>query len=278
MTGLFGIQPPRPAYFTETVNGHLTKVGNAAVLTAAEKESIRRSLNYMRSQLTQYFGDSINEQLTFGSFSRGTILPRWMDTYSDVDHMIVFENDGSQPQTDLNRLRRFVELKYQRSAIKQSHPTIQLELNHICFELVPAIDAFFYGYNIPAPASDFMDWMDTNPTGFNSDLTSANTTHNSLIKPLVRIMKYWNAQAGYPFASFELEKNIVGNVSYYNSDLKAHFYEQVDNLSTWWGLPQWKRERIQRLKDKVSTIKELERQYNSVEAVARIKQILPLSN
>lgn len=59
--------------------------------------------------------------------TRNTILPRYMDSHSDVDYMVVFKDSGFRPQTYLERLRRFVERNYTRSQIKQSHPTIQLE-------------------------------------------------------------------------------------------------------------------------------------------------------
>jgi hypothetical protein len=62
-----------------------------------------------------------------------------MDEKSDIDYMVVFSDRDYQPQTYLDRLRRFTEYYYQKSEIKQSHPTIQLELNHIRFELVPAV-------------------------------------------------------------------------------------------------------------------------------------------
>jgi hypothetical protein len=75
--------------------------------------------------------------------------------------MIVFDTSEGQkkPQTYLNRLRRFAELKYSTSEVFQSSPTIVLSLNHISFELVPAI--YNYGYQIPSPASSWEEWMST---------------------------------------------------------------------------------------------------------------------
>lgn len=78
------------------------------------------------------------------------MLPRSYDPSSDVDYMVVFKNVIYQPQTYLNKLRDFVNYYYRTSEIKQSHPTIQLNLNHITFELVPASHNILFGYQIPS--------------------------------------------------------------------------------------------------------------------------------
>ena len=51
--------------------------------------------------------------------------------------------------------------------------------------------------------------MNTDPNAFNTDLTNCNKNNNNLIKPLIRIMKYWNANAGYVFESYQLEKILL---------------------------------------------------------------------
>jgi lysine/ornithine N-monooxygenase len=68
-------------------------------------------------------------------------------------------------------LKFFVERYYSASERKQSHPTIRLNLNHITFELVPAVYNVLYGYQIPAPENNFETWISTDPNDFNSKLT-----------------------------------------------------------------------------------------------------------
>ena len=106
--------------------------------------------------------------------------------------MIVFNTsvDGiKKPQTYLDRLRIFANKKYATSEIFQSHPTIVLSLNHINFELVPAI--YNYSYQIPSPASSWSEWLATDRAGTNQALLDKNKTENYQIKPLVRLIKYW---------------------------------------------------------------------------------------
>lgn len=78
--------------------------------------------------------------------------------------MVVFEKGGYNPQTYLDRLKRFVEQRYGSSEIYQSSPTIVLELNHIKFDLVPALHQYGTTYNIPNGPSA---WQSTNPNDFN---------------------------------------------------------------------------------------------------------------
>jgi hypothetical protein len=134
-----------------------------------------------------------------------------MDQRSDIDYLVVFAESTNQPQTYLNRLRRFVEVYYGRSEIAQSNPTIVLSLRYINFELVPAINHWFSGLQIPAKAADYQNWIDTDPTGFNRELTRANQNNKNLIKPVVRLIKYWNACNRYPFESYELEQKVVSH-------------------------------------------------------------------
>lgn len=260
------------------VNGYLRRVGHFAIVRDKEKQSIKRSVGKMKLLLRRYFKDEISEHCIFGSYSRGTILPRSMDPRRDVDYMVVFDDRDYQPQTYLNQLRRFVEGNY-RSEICQSHPTIQLELNHIRFELVPAISAWWYGYSIPAKAADFENWVSTNPTKFNDELTELNKKHNSLIKPLIRIAKYWNAGAGYPFESYELEKHIVSNVRgvwYFSNKqtLKNYFFEFVEGLSAY-GRAEWKVQAVERLQSIVEIVKEADACEDDETAIDGLQRILP---
>jgi tRNA nucleotidyltransferase (CCA-adding enzyme) len=150
-----------------SVLSHLTKRASDAVLSGTEKDSISKSISTLKNRIDSYFGSDVTNHFQFGSSTRGTILPRSMDGHSDIDYMVIFKDDGSKPQTFLNRLKRFVDYYYSRSEIYQSSPTIVLELNHIKFELVPAKEVWGQKY-IPDGKGD---WMTTNPNDFNDTLT-----------------------------------------------------------------------------------------------------------
>ena len=203
-----------------------------------------------------------------------------MDANSDIDYMVVFVEDSARPQTYLNRLRRFVETYYTRSEISQSNPTIVLSLNHIKFELVPAINQIYSSLQIPAKASAYEDWIRTEPVEFNQELSTANQSNRNLIKPLVRVIKYWNARNGYPFESYSLEQNIVrhgyGLDSLFgNYQLKDYFYEYVESMYADWFAPQWKKDAVARAKRLASEAKHEEQQGFPATAEETIKKLLP---
>ncbi|MBF0098411.1 MAG: hypothetical protein HQM04_15285, partial [Magnetococcales bacterium] len=122
-----------------SVLSYLEGRASQAVLQQTEKDSIERSIKTLRARLDSNLGEKISEQIQFGSSTRGTILPRRMDSESDIDYMVRFNDSQYTPQTYLNWLKRFALSSYSKSEVLQSNPVIVLELNHIKFELVPAV-------------------------------------------------------------------------------------------------------------------------------------------
>lgn len=261
-----------------SVNSYLTNLASRLVLSPEENSSITTSINTLSSRLDSYFGGTITRHFKFGSSTRGTILPRRADSNSDIDYMVVFNvSDGlKKPQTYLDRLRRFASDKYSTSEIYQSHPTLVLELNHIKFELIPAVPwLLIFGYQIPSPSSSWSDWMQTNPNAFNQKLTEKNKSNNSQIKPLIRLIKYWNANNGYPWNSFLLEDFICDQYYWFSSTLKDFFYKFWGLISYDYGTPQSTKDKIDKAKQCVSNARTLEQNGYADQAQAEIEKLLP---
>lgn len=194
-----------------SVNSYLESLASTLVLSEIEENNISTSVSKIKERLDYYFSD-INEKIIFGSYSRGTILPRRADEKSDVDIMVVFDNsNGYKPQSFINRLKGFAEYYYKTSEIHQSNPTVVLKLNHIKFELVPAYKTY-NSYYIPNGPSN---WMYTDPTGFHSTLLTCNKNNSYKIKPVIRLLKHWDiAKNNRHMASFVLEKQIAEEMNY----------------------------------------------------------------
>jgi predicted nucleotidyltransferase len=258
-----------------SVNSHLVSLGSDLVLSEIEKSNISKSISTLSSRLSTYFGSGITSQLQFGSSTRGTILPRKADSNSDIDYMVVFDTSDGQkkPQTYLDRLKRFAESKYSTSEITQSSPTIVLSLNHIKFELVPAINN--YGYQIPSPAASWSEWTNTDPSGTNEALQNKNKAEYFQIKPLVRLLKYWNARKGHPFSSFELEQYVVG--MYFGSciSLKDYFYTLWSGISCTYDSAQYMKDMVASAKEHARKAKEYENDNMPASAESEIKKIVP---
>ncbi|PXA04625.1 nucleotidyltransferase [Coraliomargarita sinensis] len=269
-----------------SLNGYLTRLSRAAFVRDLEREQIDRSAAEIQKRIKRYFGNEVREQKFFGSYERGTILPRYMDDSSDVDLMIIFKDDGSKPQTHINRLRKFADKWYPNSARSQSSPTFALELKHVRFELVPAIEGWWSGIKIPAPRSDLNDWLETDPDSFSEELTAQNRSHNNQIKPLCRIMKYWNVSMGRPYESYQLEQmiaehgfqNLVVSFLYGRLDLWGCFHSFASKLTemSFYDMPIVEQRALERLQAVLAKIDRYQRNGDELNAENALQRVLPL--
>lgn len=241
----------------DTPNTHLVAVARSLVLSDDEQNRISTSISTLQTRLNSWFGNDVIKHFRFGSSVRETILPRIVDEGSDIDYMVVFNNQYQyKPATLLDKLRAFAKYYYSRSEIHQDHPTMVLELNHIKFELVPAYQTYSWSdsYYIPAPSSNYADWMSTNPTEIKNKVNDANNRYNSQIKRLIRLLKYWNVRNYMVYSSFELENHIAGRVFFLCTSLEDYFYDAISNLPTY-TLPQYKKDKVKKLQDSVTEIR-----------------------
>lgn len=254
-----------------SVLSFLTDTASNAVLSSTEQSSIATSISTLQNRMGLHFANGVIKQhFRFGSSTRGTILPRSMDDRSDIDYMIVFSENNATPQTYLNRLKTFVEKYYSSSDIRQSSPTIILELNHIKFDLVPATTTWLGELQIPNSSGG---WMTTNPNDFNSTLEAKNKEHKSLIKPTIRLFKYWNATAGFPFQSFEMEKWVCGLSFWFLSNQKDYFLAVIESLNTSLSYSLWVNNEITRAKTIVANVRQHEKNDMLVTAENEIKKL-----
>lgn len=206
------------------INAYLRNISSNLVLKDEEKVHVDSSIETFKNRIKYYFKYEelfkIMEISVFGSYARNTILPRTIDEESDVDIMIVFEDDGSTPQTYLNRVRRAVEKYYSLSEIKQSSPTIVLEMKHIKFEITPAVKdngSYYIKQND--------GWQKTNALDDFDYLQLANKNSSYDLKPIIRLVKYWNVTKDKKYcSSYQLEKSLVNKFlsgTYSNYDLKT---------------------------------------------------------
>ena len=254
-----------------TVNSYLQQLSSDLVLSPSENESVSKSKDAIMTRLRLYFDTDINEMNLFGSYDRGTILPRKADENSDIDLMIVFNNSNQyKPQTFLNRLKLFAEKYYNTSIIHQSSPSIVIDLQHIKFELTPAY--IEHGlYYIPRNQTD---WMITDPDGFSDSLVECNRNNDYIIKPIVRLLKLWNIEKNYrDIASFELEKTIAYEMKF------AYIYltSYTDYVRECFEKIKYKTDssRVSSAIDHIDKAVDYERQGLSYSAEQEIKKVFP---
>ena len=215
-------------YITQTTKKLFISYGST------EKMSIDNSVGYLKTNLKNYFGNQIVEIILFGSYTRGTIIPRKYDLNSDVDIMVVFNTDfypEKRPNTYRENLKRFVNLKYSRSISTKDLPSIMLILSKIKFDLVPAVkNTTWFSETLYIP-KDQIEWQSTNPKRFNEELTDSNQKYKNIVKPIIRLLKYWNHKNNYPYDSYELEQ-IISQMNFKGDNIETGFYYAIDQLPT----------------------------------------------
>ncbi|PRY83129.1 SMODS domain-containing nucleotidyltransferase [Alkalibacterium olivapovliticus] len=258
-----------------TVDGYLSTLSNELVIRDSKKDSITLSILTLNIRLKSYFGSEVVDIIKFGSYSRGTILPRNFDEKSDVDVMVIFKNEHNfKPQTFLDKLKRFASAKYSTSEVYQSSPTIVLELNHIKFELVPANKVYSWSndtYNIP---KSYSTWMLTHPKSFDDTLVECNKNNNYKMKPIIRLLKYWNIKKNYrELASFGLEKKTaeeMGLAYFFCSSYSDYVKEGLKTIRTYNSSY-----RFDLAIDKINQALTLEKEGKLYAAEIKIKEVFP---
>ena len=262
-----------------TINYKLQKVAADLFIkyNSTEREDIDKKVHNFKTNIKRYFGNSVSDIIIFGSYKRDTILPRKFDESSDIDILVIFNQAEKEftPETYRNQLRRFADFKYSTSRVIKDHPSIVLEMSNIKFDLVPCrVYQTFWNsiYQIPSKNGT---WMDTDPRGFNETLTNANIRYKSIVKPLIRLFKRWNAYNNYPYASFDLER-IIASMNFTNDNYETGFIYAIKQLPTN-GLAEYNAKKVHTLKYNGSWIEEYlcrDTQEKAIEVVCRILGII----
>ncbi len=100
-----------------------------------------------------------------------------------------------------------------------------------------------------------------------------------LIKPIIRLVKYWNAQNGHVFESYGLEQEIVeyqfyGRGFFGTPDLTEYFFEYMAELSLPWGAAQWKKDKVSRARTLINNAHRYRKAGNESQAEDELKKLL----
>lgn len=260
------------------INDYLTKLSQQLIVPDSEKKKIDTSITFLKEKIWGLFQNRLADVTVFGSYDRGTMLPQAIDKDADVDILVIFKKDEFQPQTYLNQLRSFSEKTYPKSSVFPQHPSIVVELDHVRFELVPAIsdkDSWSNsGLLIPAPPSKDFKWLETNPVKFKKKVLDKNEQEKQLMLPLLKLIKYWNVTQGGHFTSYYLENFATGR-SYPKKNLKEFFYEIIYDIADQRHEPK-ERKAIDELYERRRRLKALEKENISEYIEQELTSFLPL--
>lgn len=216
------------------LNTYLTELSQKLIVGETQDKKILSSYDNLEGLLFKEFRAELDTVSRFGSYDRGTAfsLPNNEKSF-DVDILITFKKDEFQPQTYLNKIKNLGQKIYPRSGVSADFPTVAIEMNHVLFELVPAIKTGNgTEVKIPAPRGNEEKWIETDPEKFKKKLLERDNDCDGMIIPLIKLAKYWNKCNGDNFYSFYFEEFIIRN-SYPGCDtIREYFFEFISDLGT----------------------------------------------
>lgn len=244
-----------------------------------EEKSIKTSLDTLKIHLNNWpKANEILEHHEFGSFVRGTKLPKSIDADTDIDYMVVFDSSRFKPQTYIEKIREFANKYYKYSPVHQDHPTMVIELGNVRFEITPAVKMYgasYPRYNIPAPQQSFLQWIDTYPEEIEHSLNEANRRSDCMLKPLIRLLKYWNVKNGKILTSFKIEQYVCNHVFMGCRNLEDYFFEGASWLSMAQAMTEDEREKVKALQLALSEIRRYKQNGQEALAVLQLRNVLP---
>ena len=260
------------------VNSYLERLSRNLTSSKEERDKINTSFNYLEGKIFEHFRDRINKVYLFGSYERGTELPASIFDESDVDVMVIFKSNEYQPDTFLKHLQEFADKVYPRSDVLPDHPAINISLNHIKFELIPAYykNEFWNGdvLKIPAPRRKELKWINTDPEKLKKNLKEKNEKENGQILPLIKLIKYLNLIQESPYDSYKIEEFAL-SCNYSCKLLKDYFYKFIDELDTD-GQTESQLRFIKELKKNKERLLLLEKNDMVDYAILELKKVLPV--
>ena len=148
-----------------------------------------------------------------GSFGNGTSISR----YSDVDRFAVIppQNLNKNSTYMLNRVRNALNIRFRRTDIRISRPTVIIRFGTDAKESTEVTPAYYIGntqrdsyrvYGIP----NFLNgWMRSSPDAHNAYVRNIDQKLGGKVKPLIRFIKAWKYYWNVPISSFYLELRVA---------------------------------------------------------------------
>lgn len=146
--------------------------------------------------------------ILIGSYDRRTLI-RYLKE-GDVDVMVILNYGANQgwdnPDGTIRALDKFkavLDKAYPYTEKGRDRNCITMKFTEFRLDIVPAF-AYDTGY-YTIPDSIRRTWVQTDPIAFAQSITDVNKKLNNNFVPLIKMIKAWNRNEGWPIRSFHLE-------------------------------------------------------------------------
>jgi hypothetical protein len=148
------------------------------------------------------------ESKLIGSYARHT-LTRYLSE-ADVDVMVILHYGDNEDWDSaegaikaLDKFRAILDEAYPHTDKRRDRNCITMKFSEFRLDVVPAFQ-YEQGY-YEIPDSIRKEWVPTNPSSFAGSITDVNKAMDGSFVPLIKMVKAWNREVGWPIASFHLE-------------------------------------------------------------------------
>jgi len=141
-----------------------------------------------------------------GSYSRNTLIAPLNE--ADIDIFIVLDSsyyhDLSGPVALLEKVKNVLKITYPKTPdISRNGQAVTIQFTDFMVDVVPGFNRQGGGFLIPNSVSN--NWIETDPKKHVEIMSSANSSHNGDLVPLIKMIKGWNKKQNSHFSSFHLE-------------------------------------------------------------------------
>jgi len=165
-----------------------------------------------------------------GSYDRNTLI-RYLSE-GDVDVMVVLHyGDNKSWDTDEGTIKVLTKFK---SILDAAFPSVEKRIDRNCvsmkyyeytLDIVPAFAIDNGSFVIPDTIRQ--KWLPTNPIAFAERISAVNKNMNGSFIPLIKMIKGWNREKGFPLKSFHLECLMYDR---YKTYTQAYTYSSMISL------------------------------------------------
>ncbi|MDH4273531.1 MAG: hypothetical protein OEW08_00685 [Gammaproteobacteria bacterium] len=262
-----------------TLRNTIKNLSKSLFLDQDTTRSIDSLIANVSEKAQRYFLHDLHLIGAFGSYSRNTLLPRQMDSRTVIDVMVCLNISSKMASDHLNYLQQFVEHVFPNQNFSRTPRSLTLHFSPYPVRLLPAVASDAAAYRIPARST--AGWLYINPTECMRRLEFADQFNRGMVRPLIRVAKYWNATHDYPFHPFEIEQAIINKGYQYSGglfsapDLFDYVYDFLTHPPTMQETLTWKLQAIRRTQIYLERARRLDAGSRKQAAIKCITKVLP---
>ncbi len=205
----------------------LDLTSDQSTTAAARSKGLKDFINNTFTMAEQAF--------TIGSYRRGTLIrpERDIDLFAPLDYQTYKGRYDNASRAFLYFIRDKLNDGYSKTKTSSREVAVLLDFSVIRADVVPAFNRKGGGYFIPNGKNG---WQATNPPFHTRLINNRDNELENRLKPLIRLMKFWNISNGGHLRSFHVELMVWSmwrEASSLPTMMSAAVAQSIDTMRSW---------------------------------------------